>query len=235
VPWSNLAAYGLLMGGGQFGLLYLAMRGHITPGLASLVIQSQVFFTIGLAVWCTNERVPGLQWIAVGLAAVGLLLISFRGGGDATPLGLCLVMLAGFSWAGANMLVKSAATPNMLSYVVWASIFALPALLLLSFVFEGIDAAVHAIRFASPTACAALLWQSLANTLFGFAAWGWLLGRHPAATVTPMALLVPIFGLGASSIILHESLPLWKTAGATLIVVALAMNVFASGLRQRRS
>jgi O-acetylserine/cysteine efflux transporter len=99
VPWSNLAVYGLLMGGGQFGLLYLAMRGHITPGLASLVIQSQVFFTIGLAVWRTNERVPGPQWVAVGLAAMGLLLIGLRGGGDATPAGLCLVMLAGLSWA----------------------------------------------------------------------------------------------------------------------------------------
>jgi O-acetylserine/cysteine efflux transporter len=132
------------------------------------------------------------------------------------------------------MLVKSAATPNMLSYVVWASVFALPPLLLLSVAFEGVAAASHAVRFASPTAWGALLWQSFANTLFGFAAWGWLLGRHPAATVAPMALLVPIFGLGASSLILHESLPPWKTSGATLIIAALAMNVFASGLRQSR-
>src|SRR5450830_1643394 len=49
VPWRNLAAYGLLIGVGQFGLLFIAMNGHISPGLASLVIQVQVFFTIGLA------------------------------------------------------------------------------------------------------------------------------------------------------------------------------------------
>jgi len=30
-------------------LLFVAMNGHISPGLASLVIQVQVFFTIGLA------------------------------------------------------------------------------------------------------------------------------------------------------------------------------------------
>src|SRR4029079_13694584 len=49
VPWSNLAAYGLLIGGGLFGLLYIGMNGHITPGLALLVVQGPVFFPIALA------------------------------------------------------------------------------------------------------------------------------------------------------------------------------------------
>jgi O-acetylserine/cysteine efflux transporter len=52
VGWRALAAYGVLIGAGQFGLLYLAIggRGWIAPGLASLVIQMQVFFTVGLAI-----------------------------------------------------------------------------------------------------------------------------------------------------------------------------------------
>jgi O-acetylserine/cysteine efflux transporter len=230
-PWSKLAAYGMLIGGGQFGLLYLAMRGHITPGLASLVLMSQVFFTIGLAVWRAGERVSAPRWFAVGLAAVGLLTIAICGGGDATPIGLCLVMLAGLSWACANMIVKGAPPANMLSYIVWASIFALPPLLLLSLVFEGPGTAIHALGSATPTAWAALLWQSFGNTLFGFAAWGWLLARYPAATVTPTALLVPIFGMSASSLLLGESLPLWKAAGAVLIIAALCINVIAARLR----
>ena len=39
VPWRLLAAYGVLIGAGQFGLLYVAVGGHISPGLASLVVQ----------------------------------------------------------------------------------------------------------------------------------------------------------------------------------------------------
>jgi len=38
---STASAFGLF----QFGLLFIAMKGHISPGLASLVIQMQVFFT----------------------------------------------------------------------------------------------------------------------------------------------------------------------------------------------
>ena len=51
VGWGNLAAYGLLIGVGQFGVMFVAMNGHISPGLASLVVQLQVFFTIGLAMY----------------------------------------------------------------------------------------------------------------------------------------------------------------------------------------
>jgi O-acetylserine/cysteine efflux transporter len=232
--WLNLAAYGVLTGGGQFGLLYLAMHGHITPGLASLVVQTQVFFTIGLSVWKAGERVAAPQWLAVGLAAVGLLVIAACGGGDATPIGLGLVVLAGFSWAAANMVIKSAATADMLNYVVWASAFALPPLLALSLLFEGPGAIVHAFRAASPTAWAAVLWQSVGNTLFGFAAWGWLLSRHPAVAVTPTALLVPIFGMGASTLLLGEPFQSWKAAGAALIIFALCVNALVGRLRARR-
>src|SRR5512143_489530 len=52
--WANLAAYGLLIGVGQFGCMYIAMNGHISPGLASLVVQTQAFFTIGLAMLLTG-------------------------------------------------------------------------------------------------------------------------------------------------------------------------------------
>jgi O-acetylserine/cysteine efflux transporter len=65
VPWRKLAAYGLLIGAGQFGLMFIAMAGHITPGLASLVIQVQAFFTIGLAAYLTGERVQRFQFVAL--------------------------------------------------------------------------------------------------------------------------------------------------------------------------
>src|SRR2546429_472802 len=49
VAWPRLALFGMLLGLGQFGLLYWAMQSDVTPGLASLIMQSQVFFTIALS------------------------------------------------------------------------------------------------------------------------------------------------------------------------------------------
>jgi O-acetylserine/cysteine efflux transporter len=234
-PLGKVAAYGVLIGAGQFGLLFIAMRGMISPGLASLVVQCQVFFTIGLSVLIAGERVKPYQWIAVALAAAGLVTIGLHGGGDATPLGVLLVLGAGLSWAVANVLMKRTPTVNMLAYVVWSSLFSLPPLLLLSLAMEGPSAILGSLRAAGPVAWAAVAWQSVGNSLFGYAAWGWLLSRHPAAQVTPMALLVPVFGMGASSVFLGEPLQDWKLVAAALVIGGLCLNLLTPRLLALRA
>ncbi len=119
----------------------------------------------------------------------------------------------------------------MLGFMVWNSVFAVPPLLVLSLWFEGTAAITEALPRASLAAWAAMLWQALGNTLFGFGAWGWLLARHPAATITPMALLIPVFGMGSSALILGEPLQAWKLGAAALVMAGLAVNVL--GARRR--
>lgn len=231
VSLGNLALYGLLIGIGQFGVLYVAMNGHISPGLASLVIQVQVFFTIGLSMRLAGERVRAFQWFALLLASAGIAVIILHTDGSTTPLGLFLVLLAALSWAGGNIAAKQGAPANILSYVVWSSAFAVPPLIALSLTFEGWTAISAALRAADAATWVAVAYQSWGNSLFGFAVWGWLLARHPAATITPMALLVPVFGMSASALWLGEALPLWKLAAAALVMAGLAINLFWPRLR----
>jgi O-acetylserine/cysteine efflux transporter len=232
VPWSQLGAYGVLIGTGQFGLLYIAMEHSISPGLASLVIQTQVFFTIGLAMWFTSERVQPFQWAALALAAAGLLVIVTNGDSSATPLGLCLVLAASFCWAAGNLVARSGGTVNMLAYVVWASLFSFPPLLVLTLLFEGWPAIRTGLAQSDWQTWAAVLYQSVGNSLFGYASWGWLLARHPAATITPMALLVPLVGMTTSALLFSEALPAWKLVAATLVVSGLALNLAWPQLRR---
>jgi O-acetylserine/cysteine efflux transporter len=230
VPWSNLAAYGVLIGAGQFGLLYMALRGEISPGLASLALQIQVVFTIGLSMLFNGERLRPYQVVAVLLAFAGIALIAAKGGGAATPLGLALVMVAALSWASGNLVARSNGRINMLAYVVWSSPFSVPPLLILSLLAEGWPAMREGVAAAGFATWAAVLWQSVGNTMFGFSAWAWLLARHSAGTITPMALLVPVFGMGASALFLGEVLPFWKLAAASLVMCGLALNSFWPGL-----
>ncbi len=225
VSWRNLAAYGVLLGVGQFGVLYLAMKGNISPGLASLVIQTQVFFTIVLAMRVAREQVQPYQWLALVLGAAGIGVIAAHTDGDTTVLGLLMVLGAAFCWACANMVSKRAGSVNMLSYVVWSSITAVPPLVVLSLMFEGWPAIDAGLRNADAATWAAVAWQAFGNTLFGYAAWGWLLARHPAASITPMALLVPVFGMAAASVMLAEPLPGWKLGAAALVLCGLALNM----------
>jgi len=231
VPWRTLAGVGLCIGVGQFGLMYWAMRQDISAGLASLVVQTQVFFTIFLVAAVRGERTPALQKYALVLAAAGYGVVAWRSATDpaaaVTPLGLALVLAAGLSWAGSNLLVRGVGRVNMLGLMVWSSAFAILPLLAISLALEGPALIAHALPNAGAGAWAAVLWQALGNTLYGFGVWNWLLARHPAATVTPMGLLIPLFGMLASALLLAEPLPAWKLAAACLVMAGLALNVYA--------
>ncbi|QWD73291.1 EamA family transporter [Polynucleobacter sp. UB-Raua-W9] len=233
VPWSNLCTYGVAIGVGQFGILYFAIDGRISPGLASLVIQTQVFFTIGFAMFFAKERLRLYQAVAVSVAMTGLAIIALHTDANTSFLGLALVVFAGLSWGVANTVSRRAGSINMLSYVVWASVFSLPPLFLISWIFEGGWEHISASLSSAPLgAWAGVLWQSWGNTLFGYAAWAWLLSKHPAAAVAPAPLLVPIFGMGASAYFLSESLPLWKVLAAGLVIAGLIVNLFWPSLEK---
>lgn len=225
VSWANLAFYGVAIGLGQFGLLFIAMNGHIPPGLASLVVQMQVFFTIALSMWRMGERIKPHQMAAFALALSGMAVIAAHNGQGTSLLGLGLVLCAALSWALGNQASKEAGAVNMLAYVVWAALFAVPPLLILSLLLEGPAAIAAGLAHATPLTWAAVLWQSVGNTMFGYACWAWLLSRYPAATVAPLSLLVPVFGFGASATLLGEPMPSWKILATLLIMAGLAVNL----------
>jgi O-acetylserine/cysteine efflux transporter len=234
VSWKLLAAFGVLLGAGQFGLMFIAMKADISPGLASLVIQMQVFFTIGLSIALLGERIRWFQVAGLLLAIAGIAVLLSQMDASLTIKGLVLVLLAALSWACANMVAKHAARQDakldMLAFMVWSSAFAVPPLLLLSWMVEGSAAIVQGISTSGWIAWSAVLWQAAGNTLFGYAAWNWLLARYPAATVTPVALLVPVFGMSASALWLGESLAAWKLAAGALVMAGLIITVFGSRL-----
>lgn len=225
VPLKNLATYGVLIGAGQFGLLFTAMRADITPGLASLVVQTQVFMTIGLSMRLTGEKIAPYQIAAMALAVAGLATIGWHTDGSATPLGLLLVLGAALSWSLGNMTARAAGPVPMLNYVVWSSVFAVPPLFAMALLTEGWPKMAAGVAAADWTTWGAVVWQAVGNTMFGYAAWGWLLGKHPAAEVAPLALLVPVFGLGSSALLLGEPLQWWKILAFILVMAGLSLGV----------
>lgn len=233
VAWSELAKYGLLIGVGQFGILFVAIDGLIAPGLASLLMQVQVFFTIALVMHGSGERLVPVQWLALALASAGIGIIVANTGGSTTVAGIALCLVAAFSWALGNIVQRRAGRVDMLGFVVWSSLFAVPPLYALAFAVEGPARIATALAAAGPGAWAAVAYQAIGNTMFGYGAWGWLLARYPAASVAPMSLLVPVFGIGTASVWLGEPLTTWELAAAALVLGGLAVNLLGPRLLRR--
>jgi O-acetylserine/cysteine efflux transporter len=228
VPWRIVAGYGIAIGVGQFGLLFIAINGHIAAGLASLLMQSQVVFTIGMAMISSGEQLKPLQYGALALALGGVAVIAGHTGGEVTVTGLALVLCAAFGWSLGNMAQRAAGQVDMLGFITWSSLFAVPPLAGLALWFEGWPAINAALAATTPAIWAAVAWQAVGNSLFGYGVWGWLLTRYPASSVAPTSLLVPVFGMGSTALFLGEALPPWKLLAAALIIGGLALNLAAT-------
>ncbi|MEE9444101.1 MAG: EamA family transporter, partial [Cocleimonas sp.] len=228
VGWGLIAAYGLFVGVGQFGLMFYAMLADISAGLASLVLQMQAFFTIILALYFFKESVSPGQWVALAISFVGIGLIASQVSGNTTFLGVVLALLAALSWALGNITVKKAGKVDIIAFLAYSSLFAAPVLALLSFYFEGSDLIKTSLQTATMTSVYVVLWQTIGNTLIGYGLWNFLLHRYDASVVTPWALLVPVSGMGASYLMLDEAMPVWKLVAAGLILLGLVVNIISS-------
>jgi O-acetylserine/cysteine efflux transporter len=225
-PWYLIAGYGLFAFALQFSFLFAGMAFGMPPGLSSLVIQVQAFFTIALVAALMQERPRPPQIAGAAVSAAGLVLVAlFLPSG--TALGFALVVAAALSWAIANLLVKRVPADAPLSVVVWGSAAALLPLSVAVLIAEGPARIVRVIAGLGREQWLGIAFQAWPTTLVAFGIWAWLLRRHPAATIAPFTLLVPIVGMSCAVWLLDEPTTWWKLTGGALVLAGLGLNLLA--------
>ena len=233
IPLASLALYSLLIFALQFGFLFTGMKVGVSAGLASLVMQLQVFFTIGFAVLFLAERPTRWQLLGALFAFGGIAVVAANLGGDVTLAGLSLLILGAMAWGGGNIVSRVISMRhgaiNVLGLVCWGSLFATPPLLAVALILDpqGLAASFTGLDWTSLGAIAYLVYIS---TLFCFGAWSLLLELYPVATVAPFTLLVPVFGFLGSAVLLGEAIQPWKLLASALIIAGLILNVFGQRL-----
>jgi O-acetylserine/cysteine efflux transporter len=227
-----LVGYGLAIGVGQFGLLFLAIKLGMSAGLGALVIQLQAFFTILLAVAFLGERPGWPQLAGAATAFAGIAVIAAERLGSAALWPVLMTVAGAACWGVANLLTKRAGKVDMLGFVVWSSLLPPIPLYLLSLLFEG-PGAVLSLSHISALAIGALLFTGWASTVFGYGAWSVLLRRYPASTVAPFTLLTPVTGVAAGALLLGEHVTVLEGVGSVLIFAGLLFNVFGPRLVAR--
>jgi O-acetylserine/cysteine efflux transporter len=231
-PAWSVVLYGLLIGVGQFGLLFLAIRDGFPVGLASLVIMAQVFFTIALAWLLFSERPRRVQVIGSFAGLLGIAVIGSERLAGASLEPFLLVILAALCWGAGNVLAKSVGKVDMLAFTVWSSLAAPLPLIALSLAVEG-TGGIAALARPSLKLVVSVLALSYGGTLFGYGLWARLMSRHSAATVAPFALLVPVVGMLAAALLFGETLSAGELAGAALVMAGLALNVIGDWALRR--
>ncbi|MBS0625390.1 MAG: EamA family transporter [Verrucomicrobia bacterium] len=228
-----LISYGLVMYGLQFALLFMGMYAGVAPGLASLLLQVHVFFSILLAILFFQEKLHLWQAIGALCSFGGIAWIGMHVGGSLTLGGVILVLGSAAAWGTGNILSKKIGQVNMLSLVIWGSLVAWPPLLILSLCVEGPAEIVQNLSHLSWTSLGSVLYIAYLSTLFGFGIWSWMLHRHPVSKVAPFTLAVPVFALFFSALLLHEPIQAWKITGGVLVIGGLCINLLGPRLFSR--
>ena len=230
LPWRYVAAYGLAQGLGQFGFLFLGLQMGMTVGMASVVMQTQAFFTLLLAVPVLGERARAAQWLGLAVALGGLLLIATahgEGPGQMTLAGFVLTLGAGFMWAVSNLVARLAsrvADYDPFPFIVWSSVFPVLPFVALALWMDGPQTVVQQLTGIGWPAILSVLFLAWFATLLAYSLWTRLLKRHPAGRVTPFSLLVPVVGLWAAWVFFGE-LPLpQQWLGTGLVLMGLVVN-----------
>lgn len=231
MPLRWLVAYGMTISVGQFAFLFTAMSVGMPAGLASLVLQSQAFFTLLFAAAFLGERIQPMHLVGLLIAAGGLALIATQAGDhDMTLAGFFFTLCAASMWAAGNVITRRVGQVNLMGLVVWGSLVPPIPFLLLSLGLEGpatIEAALRGIELDS---ILALVYLAFVATMLGYGIWSRLLSRYPANQVAPFSLMVPVVGISASSWLLGERLLPLQMAGAGLVMLGLLVNVYGARL-----
>jgi len=228
-----LIAYGLFVGVGQFGLLFIAIALGMPAGLASLVVQLQVFFTMLFALIVFGERPQRWQVIGAIIAFAGIGVIATERLEGAALLPLLLTIGAAMFWGMGNMASKKAGRVDMLGLVVWSSLVPPLPLLGLSLLVDGPAVIVDALTHFSWRGAVAVAFMAYGATVFGFSMWARLLSLYPASQVAPFALLIPVAGIGSAALLLGEEITLIEVIGCLTVLAGLLVNIFGARIVRR--
>jgi O-acetylserine/cysteine efflux transporter len=230
-PWRVVAAVGVFMSLGQFGFLYVSMDAGMPPGLAALVLQAQVIFTILIAAGVLRELPTPAQVVGVLIGAVGLAVVAVGRGGQVTVVALALCLLAALSWGIGNVVSRASGVTGGLSLTVWSAIVVPLPLVALSLAVDGPVAVGDALASFSWQAALSTLYTAGLASLVGYGVFNTLLSRNPSSSVVPWVLLAPVVAMASAWLLLDQRPNSAELLGGLLLIlgVLVAMRPVRAG------
>lgn len=234
IPFRWLFLYGISLGFSQFAFLFAAMSFGMPAGLASLVLQAQMLFTIFFASFLLKETIKPVQFIAIIIAGCGLSLIgSTNSSGAMTAIGFGLTLAGASCWAIGNIVNKVISQKGYkadVGLVVWSAWIPPLPFIILSYIFEGPEVIVRSFHMSNWLTIGSLFYLAFIASILGYGLWGYLFSRYPASKVAPLTLGVPVVGLTSAALFLDETISLLQSYGILLVLLGLGVIIWGDKL-----
>jgi O-acetylserine/cysteine efflux transporter len=220
--WQIVVAIGAFMSLAQFSLLYISLDLGMPAGLASLVLQAQVIFTIVIATIVLKEPPSRRQIVGATIGTAGLGVVVAAHGASAPVIPLLVLLGAALSWSTGNVIARHAGIQSGFSLVVWSALVVPVPAFLLSLTVDGGDEVGRALTSLSGVAIASTAYTAIGASLIGYGIWNSLLARYPASAVVPFVLLVPVIGIAAAWLVQDEVPTVLEIGGGIVMLAGVA-------------
>ena len=216
---------GIFMFFAQFSLTFVSMKLGLPTGLTSVIIQSQVIFTIAFLSIIERKFPSRGTIIGICIALIGLWCIgdSVAGDKEVTLVEFSLVLIAAMCWGVGNLLMGRLGQVDMVATITWMALVSTPFFAAISLIIEGPTLIWQSVLNFDWTTALSVLFISYISTSISYTGWGWLIRHYGASAVSPYSLLVPVTGVVSAALILGEEFDQMRASGIALILVGLAV------------
>ncbi len=215
----------LVLGTLHFALVFGAMAKGLDIPTTVITVQLGVPFSCLLSTMVFDDRLGAWRTFGMVVAFLGIMLVAGTPSVAANFFPFAMAMVGAFCWAVANIVMKRQGTVNVMEFLAWMSLLAVPQLLLVSWVFEG-NNQWELLQTAPLIPWVSVAFSAIGSTIIAYGLWYWLLGHCEVSRITPFNLLVPFIGIGLSQMMYDTALSgqMWlggliTIAGVGIIIV----------------
>jgi drug/metabolite transporter (DMT)-like permease len=216
-PWRDTLLIGLTQTTGFQLLVQIALLTG-GAGKTALLAYTMPFWVIPLAWLVLGERPALRQWLFIGIAALGLVLVLEPWRGMGSALSALLALAGGMCWAVSTVLSKRLfhnATISPLRLTAWQMLYG-------TIVLVAIALCLHERSTQwSPVLIGALVYNGVLSSGLAWAMWLFVVQRLPASVAGLASLITPLVGVAFAWLLLGERPDAAESAGIALMFVAL--------------
>lgn len=220
----KLILIGLVLGVAKFALLFKGIELGVSIGMCALTLQTQVIFTAIFSYFIYGYHLSKREICGMFVALCGITLLGLQSENSSSFSGFIFVLASALCWGISNNLSKTLKDVNVLELTVWMSLVPPIPYFLLSQAWEGTDTFYHSLQMFGLKELAATAYIVIVATLFGLAAWTWLMSRYNPAKVSVYGLLIPVFSVFFGWLCFGESLDFKATIACLIVFLGLIIN-----------
>ena len=229
--YGYVVLWGLTAGIGQYGLQIKGLSLGVSPGIASVLLQLQAFFTPVLLSIFLKQKFDFMLVPILCLGFIGVYLLATVESKENPTylLAIILLILASFSWALGNITIAkmdlNVSSLPMFAIVIHAGAVVSLPMLIWSSLDEGlITQQINAYSFMEQIYVFILFLWVLFAYLAGYYLWNTLIQKHGGNKVAKYSLLVPVFGLLLSNLFYATFITNTQIAGILIVGIALIIS-----------